>query len=187
VTAKKRPIFLTQAEFVLRLRMRQRVVGAFSGGFMTLIRRTGFAIVAVILSACSSDGIAAPPPGFTNAAATSDCGPADGPAVAIYLASAELRSLPPQPATPYIRIWLPRDLSELPGKTWTLAGAKSEVGVWLYTGATNPELASGGFVVIKSVEADNSIRGTMAVQFPSGRVSGGFNATWIPQTGPICG
>lgn len=152
---------------------------------MTLIRRTGFSIIAATVLACASDRIAAPPRGFANAAATRDCGPADGPAVAIYLASSEVST--PVPARPYIRIWIPRDLSELPGTTWTFAGANTEGGVWLYSGTGNPELATRGFAVINSVMADKSIHGTIDVQFPSDRVTGGFNATWIPQSGALCG
>src|SRR5512134_2991597 len=59
----------------------------------------------------------APPPGFTHAAATRDCGPADGPAVSIYLASQPVDRV--DPPAPFIHLYLWRGLDDLAGERWS--------------------------------------------------------------------
>src|SRR5258705_13403066 len=53
-------------------------------------------------AACSGDGGPGPDLGFDHALVTPACGPADGPAVAFYLASHPIDARSPAP--PYIRI-----------------------------------------------------------------------------------
>src|SRR6266566_5105068 len=55
------------------------------GGSMTFSRSCGLSLVAALVLACSSDGVIGPSSSFDHAAATFACGPADGPALAIYL------------------------------------------------------------------------------------------------------
>lgn len=154
-------------------------------GFMSLIRRMSLSIVISFSMACASDGISAPPFGFRHAAATFACGPADGPAVAIYLTPDPVTSL--EPATPYVRIYVAQPVNALSGRTWMLAGGKSEGGAWFHSAGSNYEIATIGHMVASSVSTDNTIEGTVDVTFPNaGRIRGGFRAPWVTST-VLCG
>jgi hypothetical protein len=136
-------------------------------------------IVAVIVLACSSDGISAPPAGFTHAVAAAECGPADGPATAIYLAPNPIPSL--EPSGVYVRISVPVGHSSLTDHLWQI-GENSEAGAWLHITDSNSQVAESGYLIVSSVDADNTIVGSVDVRFPNGqRVRGGFTATWDPR------
>jgi hypothetical protein len=152
---------------------------------MSLIRLISASMVISFSLACAGDGISAPPIGFTHAAAFSVCGPADGPAVAIYLARDPVISL--TPSTPYVRIYLGQSVTAISGRTWTLAGTASDGNAWFQSAPSNNELATGGYMIVNSVGSDNTIEGTVDVTFPSaGHIRGGFRAPWLPNTS-LCG
>jgi hypothetical protein len=152
---------------------------------MPVIRWSIFSVLLVFAMACS-DGIAAPPIGFTHAAATFACGPTDGAAVAIYLSPTPLIS--PAPSGPYVRIYINKAVEEVGGQAWPIAGSGAVAGAVFQTSSADYEIASGGYVITSSVGADKTIDGTVNITFPNaGHISGGFHAAWISQTGPLCG
>jgi hypothetical protein len=149
---------------------------------MPVIRWSSFSVLIVFAMACS-DGTG-PPFGFAHAAATFACGPADGPAVAIYLSPNPVTSV--EPSGPYVRIYIDRAIEQVGGNAWPIDDS-SPVGAWFHTSASNAELATGGYVIISSVSADKTIEGTVDLTFPNARhVHGNFNAPWILRTGYFC-
>jgi hypothetical protein len=149
---------------------------------MSVIRWSSLSVLAVLAMACS-DG-SGPPFGFAHAAATFACGPADGPAVAIYLSPNPVTSL--EPSGPYVRIYIDRAVEQVGGNAWPIDDS-SPVGAWFHASASNAELATGGYVIINSVSADKTIEGTVDLTFPNARhVHGNFSAPWISQSGIFC-
>jgi hypothetical protein len=146
---------------------------------MSKARVIRFSVVAILAVACGSDGPLAPPQGFHHAAATFACGPADGPAVAIYLTPDPVTSL--EPTGPFVRVYVPRSLDQVLGKTWTVNGVNSEAGASFHSSGPNTEVAIGGGVSIDSIDADSTITGSVTLLFRhAGYVSGGFHAVWLP-------
>jgi hypothetical protein len=151
---------------------------------MPLIRLMSVSIVVSLSIACAADGISAPPFRFTHAAATFACGPADGPAVAIYLTTNPVTSV--EPATPFVRIYVAQPLNALAAGPWILSGSKAEGAAW-FQSAASEEAATIGYMIVSSVSADKTIEGTVDVTFPhAGRIQGGFHAVWVPNT-VLCG
>jgi hypothetical protein len=153
-------------------------------GIMPVIRWSSFSFLVVFAMACS-DGIAAPPIGYTHAAATFACGPADGPAVAIYLSPNPVTSL--EPSGPYVRIYIDQAVEQVGGKAFPIGGS-SPAAAWFQTSLNNYEIASSGYIITSSVSADKTIEGTVNLTLPNaGHISGGFHADWISRAGPFCG
>lgn len=151
---------------------------------MPVIRWSSLSVLVVFAVACS-DGIGAPPAGFAHAAATFACGPADGPAVAIYLSPIPVES--PQPSAPVVRIFITQAVEQIGGKAWPVGGS-SETNASFQSPGNTFENATTGYVVTTSVSADKTIDGTVDLTFPkAGHIEGGFHARWISQTGPLCG
>jgi ABC-type Fe3+-hydroxamate transport system substrate-binding protein len=139
----------------------------------------------LLVAGCNSDDALSPPVGFAHAAATRSCGPADGPAVAIYLAPAAIATL--EPATPYIRIDVWKAADALVG-TWSLSATSAHGAASRFQDSLGSiESATGGTVVVSAVGSDSTITGSVDLQFPSsGRVHGAFSARWISRTF-LCG
>lgn len=151
---------------------------------MSVISWSSFSVLIFLAMACS-DGIAAPPAGYTHAAATFACGPADGPAVAIYLSPNPVTSL--EPSGPYVRIYIDTAVEQVGGKAWPIGGS-SPAAASFQTSASNYEIATGGYIITSSVSGDKTIEGTVNLMFPNaGHISGGFHAEWISRAGPLCG
>jgi hypothetical protein len=151
---------------------------------MSLIRVMSVSMVISLSMACAADGISGPPFRFTHAAATFACGPADGPAVAIYLTPDPVTVL--EPATPFVRIYVAQPVNALAAGPWILAGTKAEGGAW-FQSAAGEEPATFGYMIVSSVSTDKTIDGTVDVTFPNaGRIQGGFHAVWVPST-VLCG
>ena len=150
---------------------------------MRLIRRFwAFAPVAVL--ACGG-GISAPPPGFPNALAQHACGPADGPALAIYLAPEPAES--PPPATPYVRVFIDQSVDQLDGRSWPVNGRESRGGARYQSGPDTFENATSGFVSASSASGGKVIEGTVNLTFPkAGHVAGGFRAP-VFENSFLCG
>jgi len=124
------------------------------------------------------------PGNFSHAVATFGCGPADGPATWITLAS---RPIPPAgPRFPYVAIMIDEPLSALAGRTF-LAGSGGTAGATYVAFLNSFEYASMGRVIIGSVDADSTIHGEVSLTFPSRQVVGAFTAPWIQRTGILCG
>jgi hypothetical protein len=151
---------------------------------MSLIRVMSVSMVVCFSMACAADGISGPPFRFTHAAATFACGPADGPAVAIYLTPDPVTVL--EPATPFVRIYVAQPVNALAAGPWILAGSKAEGAAW-FQSADGEEAATIGYMIVSFVSADKTIEGTVDVTFPNaGRIRGGFHAVWVPNA-VLCG
>jgi hypothetical protein len=145
-------------------------------------RRAAF-VVALLTPGCES-GPAEPPPEFPFALATRECGPADGPAVAIYLVRDTMPALPPGGARVRVYVW--HALDELPGRSWAVGGDSPDgfAEYWDGAGETTP---LRGTVTVAAVRADSTVEGE--VDLVSGgafAVRGGFRAAWRPRV-LMCG
>jgi hypothetical protein len=151
--------------------------------FPFLRRLTPWSIVLSAV-ACGAE-LAEPPTGFAFAAGTPDCGPADGPAVSIYLAGSPVEAL--EPTAPYARVYVWHAASELEGREWALTGAASEGSAQFVATTGDFEAATAGTLTVVAVRADHTIEGEVDLTFPTvGRVRGGFTAIWLPRT-VMCG
>ena len=60
-------------------------------------------------------------------------------------------------------------------------GSSSEAGAWFQSGSSTSEIARSGLMIVSSVGADNSINGTLDVDFPNaGHMTSEFHAKWLP-------
>lgn len=151
---------------------------------MRVIRWSSFAVLVAFAMACSG-GITSPPIGYTHAAATFACGPADGPAVAIYLSPNPVTSL--EPSGPYVRVYIDQAVEQVAGKGFPI-GDGSLAAAWFQTSSNNFETATTGYIITQSVSADKTVEGTVDLNFPNaGHVHGGFHAAWISRPGILCG
>ena len=138
-----------------------------------------------VAAACAPDQIPGPPAGFNHATAMRECGPTDGPAVAIYLAADSGPLL--QPPTPYIVIMVWQSLDRLGQQAWAVGNELGMAVAWFFSTPSNSQHATGGRVTVSVVDTASTIQGSIDLTFPSiGRVNGGFRASWIPRT-PLCG
>jgi len=134
--------------------------------------------------ACRSDGTPLQPEGLSHAAATRTCGPADGPAVAIYLAPSPVAVI--EPAAPYVRVNIWQSVSDIEGGIWDVASG-ADAAAWYGATSTDVEVATDGHVTVSAVGPDTTVRGTVDLTFPSaGRITGSFEAAWISAS-PLCG
>src|SRR5436309_1107009 len=101
--------------------------------------------VAVLSMACRSDDVSGPLRSLTYAAATFACGPADGPAVAIYLTPSPIGSL--EPSAPFVRVYVPVRLDELTSRAWPIADGNTEAAAWFHATDSRYELATEGYMI----------------------------------------
>jgi hypothetical protein len=149
---------------------------------MSVFRWFGVVALMGLAVACSSDTVVGPSGRFDHAAATLACGPADGPAVAIYLTSEPVKSI--EPSGVYVRLFIPGTLDQLAGTSWPIA-SNSEAGARYTRTSTNYEWATSGLLMVKSVGGDGSITGSVYLDFPdAGHIQGEFHADWIPASQP---
>ncbi len=126
------------------------------------------------------------PGDFPHAVASFQCGPADGAATGITLAS---QPIPPAGPTsfPYVAIMIDQPLAALAGHTF-LVGNGGKAGATYAAGPNSYESASVGRVIIASVDADSTIHGNVSLSFSSRVVIDYFTAAWIQRTGTVvCG
>jgi hypothetical protein len=134
-------------------------------------------VVALALGCSAFTG----PADFPHAVAHFQCGPTDGPATGITLAS---RPIPPAgPSFPYVTIMIEQPLSAIAGRTFLVG---SGAGATYFAGPNSYESASTGRVIIGSVDADSTITGNVSLSFSSRQVMDGFNAVWVQRT-MLCG
>jgi hypothetical protein len=149
---------------------------------MSVNRMLRLSLVLSLAIACSSDATAPPLRGFVNAVASADCGPADGPAVAIYLTPNPVA--PAVPGPPFVRVYIAVEPNALTGRTWPVGSA---AGALFRRDASTYELADAGLLVVTSVDSENTITGTVDLYFPdAGHISRAFVATWVPSH-VLCG
>ena len=151
---------------------------------MSLIRRTSWSMFVVLSLACSSDRIAGQQDGFSHAVVMFACGPADGPATAIYLTPVEYKAGPIPP--PSVGIYLDRPLQNLAGQTWDLSSNSAVGTAWYQSDASTFTRATEGTLLVTSVGTDNTLDGAVDVSIPGlPRIAGSIHAVWIT-SGVIC-
>jgi hypothetical protein len=139
-------------------------------------------VVAVLAPACDS-APAEPPAEFPFATATAECGPADGPAVAVYLLRDSVPAVPP--GGPHVQLYVWHGLDELEGRPWTVGGSSTD-GFAEYQDGMGAATPLHGTVTVTAVRAD-SITGDVDLASEGVfRVRGGFRAVWIPRV-VMCG
>src|SRR5258705_6965844 len=126
------------------------------------------------------------PGDFPHAVASFQCGPADGAATGITLAS---HPIPPAGPTsfPYVAIMINQPLAALAGHTF-LVGSGGTAGAMYAAGSNSYECPSLGRGIIVGVDADSTIHGNGSLSVSPRVVIDGFTAVWIQRTGTtICG
>ena len=148
---------------------------------MAVFRMVRMAVVIAAAVACDSDSVFEPIRHFEYSAATFQCGPADGPATAIFLSHDAVGST--QPSTPFVRIYIPVAVGELSGRVWQLSADSPEGAAWFHSGDASSEIAASGYMIVAAVSSDRTVQGSVYLEFPdAGRVSGAFAAGWIQTT-----
>ena len=147
------------------------------------LRRIAGVIGAIVLLACSGAATAAPVPGYPFAYATNECGPADGPAVTVYLSSRALDSLPPAAGHLALTVWVGRD--EALGRTFR----SSDQPVLGFATECGPEArcdpAAAWRVTLRGFARD-TLDGSVDLRFGGRVVAGSFRARWMPRR-MLCG
>jgi hypothetical protein len=144
---------------------------------MAVFRMVRMAVVVAAAVACDSDSVFEPIRHFEFSAATFQCGPADGPATAIYLTH-DVGSI--DPSAPFVRIYIPVAVEELSGRVWQLSEDSPEGAAWFHSSDASSEIAASGYMIVAAVGSDRTVQGSVYLEFPdAGRVSGAFAAGWI--------
>ena len=150
---------------------------------MTLSRSCGLSLVAGLLLACSSDGLIGPSSRFDHATASFTCGPADGPALAIYLSQYPMTVGDPPGA--FVRLYVTGTVDEIVGKMLPLSPG-STAAAWFHSGGSNDEPASGGYLLVSSGSAGQTLEGSVNIHFEqAGNLQRAFHAVWI-QSNIVC-
>ena len=164
--------------------------GRGTWGIFDVMRPCLIAVTALLL-ACSPGPEGASP--FPFGRAHADCGPADGPAIRIQLANAELPgdlSVPPQ--RPSVNLVLNAGLSDASGRSFLIDSEgrgqhRTAHAVLCETGGHCVSAKSGRVRLDSVREPPAEIRGTYDVTLDDGsRHSGRFTAAWIAFS-PMCG
>lgn len=150
---------------------------------MTRFHRAGIGALLLLGAACAAEPPVGPNWTPLYARATRSCGPADGPAVAVYLTPEPVTALEPPP--PYYRLDVWRPLESASG-TWEVgAGADDAAAVHRSDGGF--EMATGGTFRIDPVSPTKAFSGRADITFAGGdRLETVFYATWLPTEMP-CG
>ena len=147
------------------------------------LRRVLITIAA--LAGCSSGGTTTPPAGFPHAQWTPQCGPADGPAVGLYLAATTIDK--EVPSAPYVHLMLFEAPSALNGRALSWEGDSQFGAARLCTTAQDCVPSSAVSIDIQSFGADSTLTARVDLRF-AGRdpVRGLVRATHRPRTF-LCG
>lgn len=145
---------------------------------MSVTHMLRFSMVAAVVMACSSDSTSPTLRGFVYSAASAQCGTAGGPAVAVYLAPNPMEAI--GPSAPYVRVYVPVGPSQLTAHMWPIA-SNAEAAAWFYPDVSTSEIAESGYMIVNSVDSDNTINGSLDLFFPSaGHIKSEFHAKWRP-------
>src|SRR6185312_9253313 len=130
---------------------------------MTLIRRTGSLTALALLLGCSSDSVLLPKQGLTFEFAQWQCGPADGPAMAIYLTREPSNA--PTPTAPFARIYIDLGTNNLLDGRELAVGDGGQAFATFYRTDGTFEPASSGAVVANYSASDQEIVGSADLTF----------------------
>ena len=140
---------------------------------MSLTRVFSCALVVVFAVACGSDSISPSFKAFAYSSVTPQCGPADGPAVAVFVAPT-LAGANGESA-PYVRVYVAVSVDQLAG-VWPIT-TNSDATAWFQSNGSTSEVAESGYMFVSSVDSDNTVTGYVDLQFPNaGHIKTDFRA-----------
>jgi hypothetical protein len=138
-------------------------------------------LVAAFAMACGSDSVSPAFRGFAYSSVAAQCGPADGPAVAVFLAPTQEGAN--GQSAPYVRVYVAVPVNQLAG-VWP---TNSEATAWFQSDASTSEVAESGYMFVSSVDSDNTVTGYVDLQFPdAGHIKTDFRAKFRPNN-ILCG
>jgi hypothetical protein len=144
---------------------------------MSVTRLLSCSLVAVLAMACSSVSTSAPLRGFAYSTVAPQCGPADGPAAAVFLAPSLAGAN--EVATPYVRVYVAVPVSAMAG-VWPIT-TNSEAAAGFHKDGTSVEIAESGYMLVTSVDSENTVTGSVDLQFPdAGHIKTAFRAKIRP-------
>jgi hypothetical protein len=150
---------------------------------MSLTRVFSCALVVVFAMACSSDSVSPGSKAFAYSTVTPQCGPADGPAAAVYLAPSLAGAT--GESAPYVRVYVAVSVDQLTG-LWPIT-TNSNAAASFQSDASAYEVAESGYMFVRSVDSDNTVTGSVDLQFPNaGHIKTDFRAKFRP-TSILCG
>jgi len=150
-----------------------------------VLKRSITTLLAGLILSCGDGGVPLEPLSeLPYAVATASCGPADGPAVLIYLASMPIESL--QPVAPFIQVNILRSITALDaGTVIQISESLSDANAW-FRGSGVERQATGGEVGVTSRTTD-TLTGYIDLRFTDGApLRGTFSATWTPRQMLCC-
>lgn len=142
------------------------------------MRKIILPLVTALVVSCDDDAPLEPLSALPYAAATPSCGPADGPATTIYLASTPVEL--PQPTVPFIQVFVPRRFTESFESDVFEIGEdfNEEANAWFHRSGVELKSATSGEVGITAFNG-NELTGYVDLEFPDGvRMRGSFSASW---------
>jgi hypothetical protein len=141
-------------------------------------RRLAAVLAAFTLLGCTGDAAPGPVPGYPFAYAADDCGPADGPAVTIYLSERALDSLPPGGGHLALMLWVGRD--QALGRTFRSSDAPVRGAALDCRTPSACDPASVWRVSLRGFARD-TVDGSVDLQLGGRAVAGSFRARWTPK------
>jgi hypothetical protein len=137
-----------------------------------------FPLLAVLVVACSSDGVFGTSGHLDYSAATFACGPADEATSAIYLAENPITSL--EPAVPYVHIYLPVTIEQAASTRFWPISATTGVGAVAVASPGSIDAVTSGYLLIDSLSTDKTVHGAVDMEFPkAGHLRTAFHAPWM--------
>jgi len=144
---------------------------------MSVTRVFSCSLVAVFAMACGSDSVSPGFTGFAYSSVAAQCGPADGPAAAVFLAPTQAGAN--GESAPYVRVYVAVAVNQLTG-VWPIT-TSSAAAAWFQSNASTSEPAESGYMLVTSVDSDNTVTGSVDLQFPDGgHIKTDFRAKFRP-------
>jgi hypothetical protein len=140
-----------------------------------------FAVFALL--GCGWDAARGPVPEYPFAYATNECGPADGPAMNLYLSDRALDSLPPVAGHLLVMLWVGRE--EAVGKTYRSTDQPLR-GVALECSSRTPCDNLASWRVTLRGFARDTLDGSVDLRLGQRVVAGSFRARWTTKQ-RLCG
>ena len=152
---------------------------------MKLIRRAGSLLALLLLSACDSQGTLVPVQGLRFAFSQYECGPADGPAIGIYLTRDPVNGT--QATPPYVHIYIDLSGGDLDGSTHDLGPNSPDAAARYFSADGNYDSARAGSVTAHWTNSGLDVVGVADIVFNN---AGHFMSSFDAPLGPmafICG
>ena len=152
---------------------------------MNLIRRAGSLLALALPLACASDGVLIPVEGLRFAFSQYECGPADGPAIGIYLTRDPVDGTLAKP--PYVHIYIDLSAGNLDGSTHDVGPQSPDAAARFVNSQGNYDFARAGSVTAHWTNSGLDVVGVADIVFNSaGHLVNSFDAP-LGRTALICG